>query len=378
MRLAVYHPWTYLRGGIERVLVELLHRSRHDWTLYTHHFDADETFPDLAAQRVIQLEPPVSVERRFGPLARAAWRIARTQLPRHGEEALMVTSEGLGDLVALRATVPTTVCCCTPLKILYDPATRDRLSRHSPLQWLALRALGPGFGAVDRRCWRRFSHAFAISEEVVGRLDRAALVPSGPLEVLHPGVDTEKFRPGDAPRTHLLVAGRIMWQKNVELAIDAHRLASGRGLDLELVVAGAVDEKSGPYLAELRRRAEGLAVRFEANPTDAGLVDLYQRAAAVVFTPLNEDWGIVPLEAMASGTPVIAVDAGGPRETVIDGVTGRLVSPEPETFAVEMLAAAGGALDGCRAAARERALEFSWDAFVDRVDDVMELVASTA
>lgn len=376
MKLAVYHPWTYLRGGIERVLLETVGRSRHEWTLFTHHYAPRDTFEGFATQRVVSLEPSVSVERRFVPLARAAWRIARTRLPLEGHEALLVSSDGLGDLVALHAAVPTAVYCHTPLKILYDATARAGLSERSRAQSLALRVLGPAFGMIDRRCWRRFDHAFANSQEVVRRLRRAGLAPDGPLEVLHPGVDTQVFRPADKARTHLLVAGRIMWQKDVELAIDAYRLARDRGLELELVIAGAVDRKSDAHLTELRERASGLSVRFEVNPTDDQLVDLYQRAVAVVFTPPNEDWGIVPLEAMASGAPVIAVDSGGPREAVVDGVTGRLVASDPERFALEMLAAEAGGFDGWRLAARRRAEQFSWDAFVERLDDAMEAIAS--
>ena len=54
MRLAVYHPWTYLRGGIERVLAELLTRSRHDWTLFTHHYEPAATFPELRSCDVVE------------------------------------------------------------------------------------------------------------------------------------------------------------------------------------------------------------------------------------------------------------------------------------------------------------------------------------
>ena len=57
---------------------------------------------------------------------------------------------------------------------------------------------------------------------------------------------------------------------------------------------------------------------------------------AVVFTAPNEDWGVVPLEAMASGAPVLAVDAGGPRESVIHNVTGWLLPPTPWAFAEQM------------------------------------------
>ena len=103
MRVALYHPWIYLHSGIERSFVELLARSRHDWLLLTHHHEPDATYPELRDAQVVQLDPPVSVRRSLGPLGQAAWRIGRARLPLDGARALLVSSEGLGDLVAPRS-----------------------------------------------------------------------------------------------------------------------------------------------------------------------------------------------------------------------------------------------------------------------------------
>jgi glycosyltransferase involved in cell wall biosynthesis len=178
-----------------------------------------------------------------------------------------------------------------------------------------------------------------------------------------------------------LVAGRIMWQKNIELAIDALALARQQGADARLVIAGAVDEKSQPYLEALRARCGDLPVEFEVNPTDGRLTRLFQSAAALLFTPPNEDWGIVPLEAMAAGTPVIAVNAGGPSESVLHGQTGWLLPNDAQAFAWQLHAVAASAVgrpselirmgDVCR----KRASEFTWDHFVSRLDEVMVAVA---
>jgi glycosyltransferase involved in cell wall biosynthesis len=379
MRLALYHPWTYLKGGVERTLVELLERSEHDWTLYTHHFDPDATFPELAEHRVVELDRRVSVERSIGPLARAAGTITRSQLPADGSKALLVSSEGLGDLVLARTRLPAVCYCHTPLKILHDPATRERLADSDRMKSLALDVIGPAFEVVDRTMWRRYRHAFVNSTETARRVQQAGLVPSGAVEVLHPGVDRSRFA-GEPRRRRpfFLVAGRIMWQKNVELAVDALATALDAGIDAELVVAGAVDRKSEPYLARLRERATGLPVRFVADPSDAELTELYRTCLALLFTPLNEDWGIVPLEAMAAGAPVLAVDRGGPRESVLHGVTGWLLPPQPSAFALRMLevAAGGPRIEQMRPVAVARAGDFDWDAFVARIDEVMAHVAA--
>jgi glycosyltransferase involved in cell wall biosynthesis len=381
VRVALYHPWVYLTSGVERTFVELLERSRHDWTIYTHHFSPGSTYPELSDARVEVLSPGVTVRRSLLPLMQAARTIAAARLPADAGEALLVSSEGLGDFILNRATVPAVCFCHTPLKILHDPQTRAALRESSPMKYAVMRGVAPAFTITDRRMWRRYQHVFANSLETQRRIAAARLADPADVEVLPPGVDAGRFaadagveRRGDL----FLVAGRIMWQKNVELAIDALAQVRRDGTDVRLVVAGAVDEKSKPYLRTLQERSGGLPVSFEADPSDARMTELYLSATALLFTPRNEDWGIVPLEAMAAGTPVISVDNGGPRETVVEEVTGWLLPADPARFAERMRAVAqtdSRELEAMRRNAREHAAKFGWDGFVQRVDDVMQLVA---
>lgn len=377
MRLAVYHPWTYTPGGTERIVLELLRRSRHEWTLYTHRYDPEATYPELRSQRVVELTPRLSARRSIGPLAQAAWTISRTVLPE--ADALLVSSDGLADLIMTRNRLPAASYCHTPLKIFHNRPQREALRRRDPSKALALSILGPAFNVIDRRLWRRFRHVFVTSGEVRSRAERAGLVPGGPVEILPPGVDLDWFSDDGRPRDDFfLVAGRIKWWKNIELAIAGYAEACRRDTPAPLVIAGAADPHGEDYLETLTAQARDLPVRFEIGPTQERLRELYRRCRALVFPSLNEDFGMVPIEAMACGAPVIAVDAGGPRETILAGVTGWLVPPTPDAFAEAMLHAAGqeGTTEVMRSAARARALEFSWDRFVARIDDVMEQIAS--
>jgi glycosyltransferase involved in cell wall biosynthesis len=375
MRLAVYCPWIHLTGGIERTLLELMKRSRHDVTIYTHRFRPELTYAELRSERLIEFEPAVSVERSMTPLVGAAWRIGRTRLTERDADALLVSSNDLGDLIMARTRLPAACYCWTPLKILHDPASREGLRRRDKRKSQLLSVLGPALDAIDRRMWRRYGHVFVCSGEVLRRVQKARLAPSGPTEVLHPGVDLDWFFDDGGPREEfLLVAGRIKWWKNIDLAIAALREAHRRGSELSLVIAGTVDPFGDDYLRSLRGQAEGLPVRFETEPSQERLRELLRRCRALVFPTLNEDFGMVPLEAMACGAPVIAVNAGGPRESVVPGETGWLVPPTPAAFADAILEATSARAQEMRAAARARAERFSWDRFVARIDDVMDEV----
>jgi glycosyltransferase involved in cell wall biosynthesis len=219
---------------------------------------------------------------------------------------------------------------------------------------------------------------FCISEETRRRALDGGLAPADKLEVLHVGVGIHGLAPSDTFDPVFLVPGRIMWTKNLELALAAFRrfrALHGENTSFRLVIAGAVDRKSEPYLARLQALAADLpGVEFRVAPTDSELRELYRTCYAVLFPAFNEDWGIVPIEAMSFGKPVIATDRGGPREILSGGVNGFLESAEPSAFADRMIELA-------RSPARARAVgragftrsrDFSWDPFAARIDQAIE------
>jgi alpha-1,3/alpha-1,6-mannosyltransferase len=93
-----------------------------------------------------------------------------------------------------------------------------------------------------------------------------------------------------------------------------------------------------------------------------------------VFPSLSEPWGMVPVEAMAYGKPVLAVNRAGPTETVVDGVTGFLLEPRPEVFAEKMAWLAGHpeAAQRMGTAGMAQARQYSWADFATRLDDYVE------
>lgn len=373
MRFAVYHPWVHVQSGLERVFLEVMRRSRHDWTWYTSYFRPADTFPELSEMPVIQIGREIPPLRSPLRAAAAATSLLATKIP-DGYDATLISLNGVSDLALARARSPVVGLCFTPLKAVFDPSARAATRERKPIKHVMTSLLAPPFIGMDRMLWRRLEHVIAISEETRDRIVRGGLATPDRIDLAYPGVDLERFTPGQVDRPpRLLAAGRISWLKNLELAIDTVRELERRGHSTDLVIAGYLHPSDDSYLAGLRERAAGLPVQFVLRPTDAELTALYRESDLMLFTAINEDFGITPIEAMACGTPVVAVDAGGPRETIADGQTGWLVDAAAPAFAAVIegwQARSDKAV--IRGQARVQAERFNWQAFVDCIDRVME------
>jgi glycosyltransferase involved in cell wall biosynthesis len=205
--------------------------------------------------------------------------------------------------------------------------------------------------AIDRAAVRRVDAYAANSTEVAERIKRFWGRES---TVIAPPVDTSFYgEPArESPsREFLLGAGRWVPYKNLHLVIGV-----GERLGLPVKIAG-----QGPERERIRAAAERARVPVEIieAPDDEQLRTLYRNAAALVF-PAIEDFGIIPVEAQAAGTPVAALGIGGSRDTVVDGVTGKL---SPTTDLADLAAAAGAAIGLSASDCRANAARFTAERF---------------
>ena len=380
MRVALYYPWIYLTSGAERTLLRLTEHSRHDWTFLTNRFEPSNTFPEFSS-RNIKLLKPLSVERSVTKTAESCWQLLWQQLPLDGFDALVVVCEGVGDLTLMRNhRLPAMNICLTPLRIAFDEAYRENWSKDFSFAKRAAVSIGAqAFRLVDRLAWRHYSRIFCISGEVKRRVVAGGLASSEQVEVLFPALGVTGFTEAPEYEPFFLLPGRIMWTKNLELGIRAFQeFSARRGADqtpFRLVIAGIVDAKSRPYLAKLQELAAGDSrIEFRIHPSDAELGELYRSCYCTLFTAFNEDYGIVPLEGMSYAKATIAVNRGGPRETVGHGRHGFLEEPEPDAFAARMeeMASSPELARSLGQAGRNHARGFTWTEFARTVDDALD------
>ncbi|HTY80372.1 MAG TPA: glycosyltransferase [Candidatus Bathyarchaeia archaeon] len=358
-KVALVHDWlTGMRGG-ERcleVFCEIFGRA----DLYTLLRVPGSVSPLIEQRRIVTsfLQRIPGATRRYRhllPLFPAAIR----SLDLRGHDLVLSASHA----VAKSVRVPTGalhICYCfTPMRYVWDLYDDYFGARAGLVPRLVMPPVAAALRRWDRATSAGVHHFVAISRFVADRIHRSY---GRTADVIHPPVDVARFRIEESPGDFYLVVSALTPYKRVDLAV-----AAANRLGRRLVVVG-----SGPEAARLRAMA-GPTVELLGWRDDAETAELYARCRALIF-PTLEDFGITPLEAMASGRPVIAFGQGGALETVVPPGRG-----EPATGlfferqAVEDLAAAierleSGAVRFEPKALRRRAETFDRPLFKERVE----------
>jgi glycosyltransferase involved in cell wall biosynthesis len=317
--VALVHEWFGATGGSENVFVAI-----HEVLPHAKPF---VLWRDEGAQRAAGFQESWLARtplRHAKPLALPMMPLAWRTLTREDFDVVISSSHAFAHTVKMGSADHTRYLSYihSPARYVWSPDFDGRGS--GGLLAVPRRALQ----AADVRLSRHVHSYAANSREVQSRIRRFW---NRDARVIHPPVDVAYFAAATAvpsQRGYLLGAGRWIPYKNFDLVI-----ATAATARMPLVIAG-----SGPEEAGLRRLAAeaGVPVRFEVRPSRERLRELYRGARALLF-PAHEDFGIIPVEAQACGTPVLGIRRGGLLETVVDGDTGFLVeSNSPADYAAAL------------------------------------------
>lgn len=306
--VALVHDYLLVMRGAERSFAAIA----DCWPqapIYTLLYDRAETHGFFAGHEVqasylqhLRIRQPHF--RWFMPLFPGA--AERLRLP---EVDLVISStSAFAHGVLLPASTIHVAYCYTPFRYAWHERDRALSEIPFPLRAAVGRSLA-GIRKWDLEASRRVTSYIAISELARERI-RNYYGRDAPI--VHPPVDVDRFSIGE-PEDFFLVVTELVPHKRVGDALEAARRA---GQPITVVGGGR----------ELKRlsREYGSSATFLGRISDTELAGLYRRARALVL-PNSEEFGIAAVEAQASGRPVLAVDAGGARETVVSGQTGMLV-----------------------------------------------------
>src|SRR3989338_3325250 len=250
------------------------------------------------------------------------------------------------------------VCYChTPMRYVYEMYDEYfGKGRAGFLTRQAMRYFAPRLRAWDQCTADRVHHYIANSENVRKRIHR---IYNRDAEVVYPPVDTGRFRPTSEHGDYYLVVSALVPYKRVDLAIEVFNRSGKR-----LIVVG-----KGPDTDRLQAMAKP-NVKFGGWKNEEELSRLYGECKMLIF-PGVEDFGIVHLEAMACGKPVVAFARGGALETVVEGKTGVFFHEQTVT-ALEQAIATCDTLRFDPDAVRKHAMRFSRATFEQRFRSALE------
>lgn len=325
LKIALVTDWLTNRGGGERVFL-LLAEMFPEASIYTSVF-LPEIFPELEKRKIhtsfLQHWPLHSKHQLFPTLRPKAFE--RFDL----DDFDIVISAGSAEAKGV-ITRPETfhLCYCfTPTRYYWSGYHFYMQNRQygilDPLVKMFLPSVISRLRLWDRAAADRVDQFIAISDFVAKRIKKYYQREAA---VLFPPVQVERFEPAGEIGNYFLIVGRQVPYKRTDVAVQAFNR-----LRLPLKVVG-----EGSALPGLLKMA-GSTIEFMGELKDQEVAYLMARCRALIF-PQEEDFGIVPLEAQASGRPVIAYGGGGARETVKNGETGLFFyeqTPESLVAAVE-------------------------------------------
>ncbi len=323
---------------------------------------AETTIDGIAVRRV-------STRNGFALRGRGAVRRALA------EERPDIVVEDINKLPLFLASLTSLPFCVIVPHLFGSTAFQEASWPAATVVWLGERPLSQAYR-------RAGFHAISEStrDDLIARGIRAERI-----RVIHPGVDSRHFRPGPpgsrASSPTFLYVGRLKRYKGVDVAIRALAFARRVRADLRLDVAGSGDY--GPALRDLAARlGVGPAVTFRGFVSQEDKIRLLQQAWANVFPSPKEGWGITVVEAGACGTPSLASDSPGLRDSVRHGETGFLVRHgDAEALADRMLQLANQPplVEQQGAAARRFAEAHTWERSAEATErHLRDIIAGSA
>lgn len=323
MKIALVHDWlTGMRGG-EKCL-EVLCELYPDAPIHTLLHNKGSMSPAIESKKIftsfINRLPSKSTQyRKYLPL----FPIAIAQFDLSEYDLVISTSHAVAKNVRVRKDALHICYCFTPMRYVWDMYDQYfGKGKAGIVTRAAMAVIAPFLRWWDVKTSSNVTYFIAISEEIRRRIKKHY---ARDAEMIYPPVDTEQFQLSTVREDFFLIVSALVPYKRIDLAVEAFN-RNGK----QLVIAG-----TGPE----RERLQSVAkpnIQFLGWQSDDELAQLYAKCNALIF-PGVEDFGIVPLEAQASGKPVLAYGQGGALETIINGVTGLFFNQQTPEALLEVV-----------------------------------------
>jgi glycosyltransferase involved in cell wall biosynthesis len=305
MKIAIVHDELMRRGGAEQV-VRCLHKAFPQAPIYTMAYQPELTYSDFKEctiktswmQHIVSDEK--SMRRLFFPLG--LW--AMQQLDVTGYDVVFISSTYAAKYVKISPSSLVVTYCYTPFRLAWAPLSYNQYLKARGLLKVAFDFVIQTLRKIDYQAAQRTDHFIAMTDETRERIKEAYHFTKN-IPLIKPPVNCDCFYVSEQTGDYYLVVSRLESYKKVDLVVETFNK-----LGYPLIIVG-----KGSQETELRKKAKK-NITFKSGISSQEMADLYAHCKAFIF-PQHEDYGITPLEANASGRPVIAYSKGGVLDTML-------------------------------------------------------------
>lgn len=306
MKIAIVHDELVRRGGAEQVVLSM-HKAYPDAPIYTLCYNPDTTYPEFKKANVITSwfqkigKNEKLVKALFFPFAMLAMRSLKLK----GFDVVLISTTHCAKYIRVDKGTTVITYCHTPFRLAWRPWSYENIMKKNWLIRKTFLAVAAMLKQFDKLAARRsdyyLTNAIGMKEAI-----EAAYKPQKEVTIINPSVKLHNFYLSQHIKDYYLVVSRLEPYKKVDLVIDTFNAMP----DKKLVIVG-----KGSLEKDLRAKANNNISFLNSLGADE-LARLYAEAKAFLF-PQHEDYGITPLEAAASGRPVIAYGKGGVLDTMV-------------------------------------------------------------
>lgn len=306
MKIAIIQDELVRKGGAEQVVLSFL-KAFPDAPIYTLSYNPDSTYPEFAGSKINVswfgriIKSDSNLKRFFYPFGVFAMKAMRAK----GYDVVLLSTTHCAKYVEVDANTLVITYCHTPFRLVFRPESYEQVSQANGIKAKLYKIVIKSLKRIDVRSACRTDYFITNAKEVVPRIEEA-YHPTKPVTVINPPVKCSNFYLSESVGDYYLVVSRFEPYKKVDLIVKVFNKLK----DKKLIVVG-----KGSMKKELLRTAGG-NILFKEGLSSDQLADLYSKCKALIF-PQHEDYGITPLEANASGRPVIAFGSGGVLDTMI-------------------------------------------------------------
>lgn len=305
MKVAIVHDDFMRRGGAERV-AKVIHDTYPSGPIYTLAYNPNLTYPEIAKKNVITswfnflAKNEKIMKYLFFPLGMLAMRSIKIK----GYDLVIISSTYCGKYVRVPKETIVVTYCYTPFRLAWDPNSYLIYQQSYLLRNLILKPIISIIKYFDYKAAQRTNYFIGMTKETGLRI-KNAYKPKNDIHLIKPPVDLKNYSPSLIDKDYYLLVSRLEYYKKVDLVVDAFNL-----LGKKLIIIG-----NGTLKKDLEKKSHD-NITFLNNLGNKDLAKYYAECKCFIF-PQHEDYGITPLEACASGRPVIAYSKGGVNDTMI-------------------------------------------------------------